>query len=82
VVAVVTVRAPSPATSWTSSTAPPRSARSRWARRSTATFVVRDLNEELASIDQISVKTGADITGKAEVVYEYHVHHDAARRLK
>lgn len=37
------------------------------------------LNEELLSLDQISVKSGADITGKAEVVYEYHVHHDAVK---
>jgi hypothetical protein len=37
------------------------------------------LNEDLAAMDQVSVKTGADATGKAEVVYEYHVHHDAVR---
>lgn len=31
------------------------------------------LNEALAALDQISVKTGADVVGKAHVVYEYEV---------
>jgi len=39
------------------------------------------LNEELASLDQISVKTGADATGKAHVIYEYHLQHDASQTL-
>ena len=37
------------------------------------------LNEELASLDQISVKTGADAAGKAHVIYEFHMHHDAVQ---
>jgi hypothetical protein len=35
------------------------------------------LNEALASMDQVSVKTGADTVGKAHVIYEYEVDHDA-----
>lgn len=31
------------------------------------------LNEDCAAMDQISVKTGADATGKAHVVFEFHV---------
>ena len=37
------------------------------------------LNEELASLDQISVKTGADAAGKAHVIYEFHAQHDAVQ---
>lgn len=37
------------------------------------------LNRELASMDQVSVKTGADAAGKAAVVYEYEVLHDAVQ---
>lgn len=39
------------------------------------------LNEELAALDQISVKTGADAAGKAHVIYEYQTHHDAVQTL-
>lgn len=35
------------------------------------------LNEVVDTMEQVSVKTGADIVGKAEVVYEYHMQHDA-----
>jgi hypothetical protein len=35
------------------------------------------LNELLAAFDQISVKSKADIVGKAHVIFEYHVQHDA-----
>lgn len=39
------------------------------------------LNEELAALDQISVKTGSDQTGKAHVIYEYQTRHDAVQTL-
>lgn len=37
------------------------------------------LNETLASMDQVSVKTGADTVGKAEVVFEFEVLQDAVQ---
>jgi hypothetical protein len=37
------------------------------------------LDRELASLDQVSVKTGADATGKAHVVYEFEVLPDAVQ---
>ena len=37
------------------------------------------LNEVCESMEQVSVKTGADIAGKAHVVYEYEVLHDAVQ---
>jgi hypothetical protein len=43
----------------------------------TGTFHSALLSEALASMDQISVKTGADAAGIADVVYEYHVTPDA-----
>lgn len=38
-----------------------------------------DVDQSLAALDQISVKTGADATGKAHVVFEYAVDHDASQ---
>lgn len=35
------------------------------------------LNRDVPSLEQVSVKTGADATGKAHVVYEYEVASDA-----
>jgi hypothetical protein len=35
------------------------------------------LNEDLAAMDQVSVKTGADVVGKAHVVYEFVASKDA-----
>jgi hypothetical protein len=32
-----------------------------------------------AALEQLSVKTGADATGRAQVVYEFEVDHDAVR---
>lgn len=37
------------------------------------------LNEALAALDQVSVKTGADATGKAHVIFEYEVTPDAVQ---
>lgn len=37
------------------------------------------LDRELASMDQVSVKSGADTVGKAHVIYEYEVQHDAVQ---
>lgn len=37
------------------------------------------MNLDMASMEQISVKTGADTVGKAHVVYEFEVLHDAVR---
>jgi hypothetical protein len=37
------------------------------------------LDRELASMDQISVKSGADTVGKAHVIFEYEVQHDAVQ---
>lgn len=37
------------------------------------------LNETLASYDQVSVKTLADATGKAHVIYEYEISPDAVK---
>lgn len=43
----------------------------------TGVFHSATLNEDLASMDEVSVKTGADATGVAHVVYEYDVSPDA-----
>lgn len=37
------------------------------------------MNLEFSALEQLSVKTGADIVGRAQVVYEYEVLHDAVR---
>lgn len=37
------------------------------------------LDRRLESLDQISVKTGADAVGKAHVIYEYETEPDAVR---
>ena len=35
------------------------------------------LDQSLASLDQVSVKSLADATGEADIIYEYQVDHDA-----
>jgi len=37
------------------------------------------IDEAVASLDQVSVKSGADIVGKAHVIFEYRVDHDASQ---
>ena len=39
------------------------------------------LNLVVAPLEEISVKSGADATGKAAVVYEYEIVHDAVQTL-
>jgi len=37
------------------------------------------LNQEVAALGQVSVKSLADATGKARIIYEYEVQHDAVQ---
>lgn len=39
------------------------------------------LDEVCASLDQVSVKSVADATGKAHIIFEYHADTDAAKTL-
>lgn len=39
------------------------------------------LNEAVASMEQVSVKSLADATGSAHIVYEYQVDHDALQTV-